>query len=84
MPGVAGHSVRAPCATAKKESNMIAGLGVPEMIVILFVALLIFGPQNLPKLGSALGKTVKNIREGMEEEEGEKDTAPKSSQESED
>lgn len=64
---------------------MIAGLGVPEMIVILFVALLIFGPQNLPKLGSALGKTVKNIREGMEEEEeGEKDTAPKSSQESED
>ena len=61
---------------------MIAGLGVPEMIVILFVALLIFGPQNLPKLGSALGKTVKNIREGMEE--GEKDTAPKSSQESED
>ncbi|SEH41884.1 sec-independent protein translocase protein TatA [Olsenella sp. KH1P3] len=83
MPGVAGHSVRAPCATAKKESNMIAGLGVPEMIVILFVALLIFGPQNLPKLGSALGKTVKNIREGMEEE-GEKDTAPKSSQESED
>lgn len=63
---------------------MIAGLGVPEMIVILFVALLIFGPQNLPKLGSALGKTVKNIREGMEEEEGEKDTAPKSSQGSED
>ncbi len=46
---------------------MIGGLGAPEMLVILFVALLIFGPQNLPKLGSALGKTVKSIREGMQD-----------------
>ena len=29
------------------------------------VILLIFGPKNLPKLGSALGKTVKNLRDGM-------------------
>jgi sec-independent protein translocase protein TatA len=41
------------------------GIGVPELIIILVVALLIFGPKNLPKLGSALGKTVKNVREGM-------------------
>ena len=37
-----------------------------EWIVILIVALLLFGPKNLPKLGSALGKTVKNVRDGME------------------
>ena len=37
-----------------------------EWIVILIVALLIFGPKNLPKLGKSLGSTVKNIREGME------------------
>lgn len=36
-----------------------------EWIVILVVALLIFGPKNLPKLGKSLGSTVKNIREGM-------------------
>ncbi|WP_199824830.1 Sec-independent protein translocase subunit TatA/TatB [Collinsella provencensis] len=36
-----------------------------EWIVILIVALLIFGPKNLPKLGKSLGSTVKNIREGM-------------------
>jgi sec-independent protein translocase protein TatA len=36
-----------------------------EWVVILIVALLIFGPKNLPKLGKSLGKTVKNIREGM-------------------
>lgn len=43
----------------------VFGLGVPELLIILAVALLIFGPKNLPKLGSALGRTVKNLREGM-------------------
>ena len=42
----------------------ILGMGVPELLIILVVILLIFGPKNLPKL-SALGKTVKNLREGM-------------------
>lgn len=41
------------------------GLGVPELVIILIVILLIFGPKNLPKLGAALGKTVKNLRDGM-------------------
>jgi sec-independent protein translocase protein TatA len=44
----------------------IGGLGPIELIIILIVALVIFGPKNLPKLGSALGKTVKNVREGLE------------------
>lgn len=48
---------------------MVLGLGVPELLVILLVALVIFGPKNLPKLGSAIGKTVKNVREGMSEGE---------------
>ena len=43
----------------------ILGLGVPELLIILVVILIIFGPKNLPKLGSALGKTVKNLRDGM-------------------
>lgn len=42
-------------------------LGPMEVLVILIVALLIFGPKNLPKLGTAVGKTVRNVREGMEE-----------------
>ena len=54
---------------------MILGLGVPELLVILLVALIIFGPKNLPKLGSAIGKTVKNVREGMEEGSDDKDVA---------
>lgn len=47
---------------------MIFGMGPMELAVILLVVLVIFGPKNLPKLGSALGKTIKNVREGMEDE----------------
>ncbi|MBN2939613.1 MAG: twin-arginine translocase TatA/TatE family subunit [Collinsella sp.] len=47
-----------------------------EWIVILIVALLIFGPKNLPKLGKSLGSTVKNIREGMESDGASKDDEP--------
>lgn len=59
----------------------IFGMGLPELLVILAVILLIFGPKNLPKLGSALGKTVKNLRDGMggdkEEAETEESVADK-------
>lgn len=40
----------------------------PEHIIfaVLFALLLIYGPNKLPQLGSALGKTVKSVRDGME------------------
>ncbi|NPD30733.1 twin-arginine translocase TatA/TatE family subunit [Eggerthellaceae bacterium zg-1084] len=47
------------------------GLGVPELLIILAVVLLIFGPKNLPKLGGAIGKTMKGLRSGMKEAEAE-------------
>ena len=43
----------------------ILGMGMPELLIILAVILLIFWPKNLPKLGGAIGKTVKNLREGI-------------------
>ena len=52
---------------------MIPKLGPLELVVILIVVLLIFGPKNLPKLGSAIGKSVKNLREGLDS--GKKDKA---------
>lgn len=56
---------------------MILGMGGPELLIILVVVLVIFGPKNLPKLGSALGKTVKNVREGLEDDEEEEEETPK-------
>lgn len=43
----------------------ILGMGMPELLIILAVILLIFGPKNLPKLGASLGQTVKSLREGL-------------------
>ena len=42
----------------------ILGMGTPELLIILVVVLLIFGPKNLPKLGSAIGKSMKGLRVG--------------------
>ena len=53
---------------------MIFGMGPFELILIVVVILIIFGPKNLPKIGSALGKTVKNVREGMEDKADEADS----------
>ena len=55
---------------------MIFGMGPFELILIVVVILIIFGPKNLPKIGSALGKTVKNVREGMEEGKEDKSESP--------
>lgn len=54
---------------------MILGMGASELVVILLVALVIFGPKNLPKLGASMGKTVKNFREGMESDDDPKPKA---------
>lgn len=38
------------------------GLGPAEILVIIVVALVVFGPSRLPKLGQMLGETVGNYR----------------------
>ena len=46
-------------------------LGIPEVIVILGVALIIFGPKKLPELGRNLGKGLKNFKESLTSAAGE-------------
>ena len=55
---------------------MIPGFHGLDLIVILVVALLIFGPKRLPEMGSAVGKSIKEFRKGMNEL-----TAPKEKEE---
>ena len=43
----------------------ILGMGMPELLIILADNPAHLRPKNLPKLGGAIGKTVKNLREGM-------------------
>jgi len=42
------------------------GIGVPELIVILVIALVIFGPGKLPEIGSALGKGIRDFKKAFE------------------
>jgi len=42
-------------------------LGFGEIVLILMVALLIFGPSKLPKLGRAAGETLQEFKKGMKE-----------------
>jgi sec-independent protein translocase protein TatA len=39
------------------------GLGVPELIVILFLVILIFGASRLPEIGRGIGKGIRNFKE---------------------
>ena len=38
-----------------------------DLVVILVIALLIFGPKKLPEMGSAIGKSIKEFKKGMNE-----------------
>jgi sec-independent protein translocase protein TatA len=49
------------------------GLGMPELLVILLIALLIFGAAKLPQIGRALGKTINEFKKGMKEIESDKE-----------
>ena len=40
------------------------GLGWQELLIILGIALIIFGPKKLPELGKSLGQAISSFREG--------------------
>jgi len=41
------------------------GLGIPELLIILIVVLIIFGPGKLPALGSGVGNALRNFRKAV-------------------
>ena len=45
------------------------GLGMPELIVILVIAVLIFGANRLPEVGSSLGKAIRGFKEATDKRE---------------
>lgn len=48
----------------------MAGLGAPELLIILVIILLVFGGAKLPKLARSLGQAQREFRQGTTEPEG--------------
>jgi sec-independent protein translocase protein TatA len=46
---------------------MLGGLGFPELIVVLVIALVFFGPSKLPSLGQSLGEAIRNFKKSVAE-----------------
>ena len=49
----------------------IFGIGLPEMAVILVIALLVFGPKKLPEIGRSFGKAIRGFQDASREFESE-------------
>jgi sec-independent protein translocase protein TatA len=59
---------------------MFGSIGLPEILIVLLIAFLIFGAKKLPELGAGLGKAIRSFNKGVkgdEEIEGKKDSSSK-------
>lgn len=46
---------------------MLSNIGIPGLILILVIALIIFGPKKLPEIGRAMGQTLKEFKKSTKE-----------------
>lgn len=54
-------------AKLKKEVNLFGTIGWPEIIIILVIALLLFGAKRLPEVGKSLGKAIREFKKSFRE-----------------
>lgn len=46
---------------------MFGSIGVPELVIILTIALIVFGPRKLPELGRSLGRSLNEFKRASNE-----------------
>jgi len=49
----------------------VFGIGLPEMGLIMVIALLVFGPKKLPEIGRSMGKAIRGFQDASKEFESE-------------
>ena len=63
--------MESPLVTARdtltRKEREVVMLGMPEMLLILVVALVVFGPRKLPELGKSLGQAMAQFRRASED-----------------
>jgi TatA/E family protein of Tat protein translocase len=53
-----------------KQDHMFGNIGFPELLIILAIALLVFGPKKLPEVSRSIGKAVREFRRASDEIKG--------------
>ena len=53
---------------------MFGRLGLPELLIILFIIILIFGANRLPEIGRGIGKGIRNFKDATKDAAHKEDT----------
>jgi len=68
--------LRAALLNLKQTGGNMFGFGHWELLIILLIALIIFGAGKLPEIGSGMGNAIRNFKKGVKEVESEIKEAP--------
>lgn len=52
-----------------RDASMPPGIGLPELVLVLFIVIIVFGVGKLPELGGALGKGIREFRGAVRDAE---------------
>lgn len=63
---------------ARYHGSMLGNIGPLEIIVVLIIALIVFGPKRLPELGRSLGRGIREFRGSVSGERQDEDEHPSS------
>ncbi len=58
-----------PISCISKGGILMFGIGIPELLLILVIGLIVFGPGKLPDIGRALGRSMHEFKEAVNMDE---------------
>lgn len=59
---------------------MLQNIGIPGLVLVLVIALIVFGPSKLPEIGRAFGQTLKEFKKSTSELVSDEPTTEKKEQ----